>query len=102
MTKGWGVLIKKMDFNIPKEKQEIFIKTSIWNSMIEVFLSEKNIDIKKYLVSIHIRWESILIKTWNPLINSEALLLTDKISDNFLNKISKLWIKLENIEIKYI
>jgi hypothetical protein len=44
-----------MKLNIPDDKKELFIKTSIWNSVIEVFKSEKNIDITEYLISIQIK-----------------------------------------------
>jgi hypothetical protein len=44
-----------MELNIPIEKQEVFIKSTMWNSIIEVFNIEKNIDITDYLVSIQLR-----------------------------------------------
>jgi hypothetical protein len=44
-----------MELNIAENKQELFIKTSMWNSIIVVFNNEKNIDITSYLVSIQIR-----------------------------------------------
>jgi hypothetical protein len=44
-----------MELNIPLDKQEVFIKSTIWNSIIEVFNDEKNIDITDYLVSIQLR-----------------------------------------------
>ena len=51
----------------------------MWNSLVEVFKNEKNIDISKYLISVQIRQKNILIKTNKPLINSEAILLEEKI-----------------------
>ena len=52
-----------MELNITLEKQEVFVKSTMWNSIIDVFKEEKNIDITDYLVSIQLRWSTILIKT---------------------------------------
>jgi len=95
-----NVLIMKL--NIPDDKKELFIKTSIWNSVIEVFKSEKNIDITEYLISIQIKWKTILVKTNKPIINSEALILNNKIKKNFWEKLKKLWINFYDFELKYI
>lgn len=91
-----------INFSIPEDKRELFIKTSIWNSVVEVFKSEKKIDVTDFLISIQVRSDSILVKTWRPLLNSECNIYDDKIKEKFLSKISKMWIKLENIEIRYI
>lgn len=91
-----------MEISLNKEKQELFIKTFIWNSIIEIFKSEKNIDISDYLVSVQLRWKTILIKTNKPLINTEALNLDDKIKLNFEWKLKKIWIKFYDFELKYI
>lgn len=91
-----------MELNIPEDKRELFIKTSMWNTIIEIFKSEKNIDITSYLVSIQIRWKTLLIKTNKPIINTEALILDDKIKLLFSKKINMLWIKFYDFEIKYI
>ncbi len=74
----------------------------MWNSIIAVFLSEKNIDITSYMTSIQIRWKTILIKTNKPIINTEALMLDDKIKELFSEKIKKMWIKFYDFEIKYL
>lgn len=91
-----------MELNIPIDKQEIFIKSTMWNSIIAVFLTEKNIDITSYMISIQIRWKTILIKTNKPIINTEALMLDDKIKELFSEKIKKMWIKFYDFEIKYL
>ncbi len=91
-----------MELNIPEDKKELFIKTSIWNSIIEVFKNEKNIDITSYLVSVQIRWKTILVKTNKPIINTEALILDDKIRLAFSTKLKKLWINFYDFELKYI
>jgi hypothetical protein len=74
----------------------------MWNSIIEVFKVEKNIDITNYLVSIQLRWKTILLKTNKPIINSEALIYDDKIKLLFESKIKKIWIKFYDYELRYI
>lgn len=91
-----------MELSIPLHKQEVFIKSTMWNSIIEIFKTEKNIDITSYMVSIQLRWKTILIKTNKPIINTEALNYDDKIKQLFSEKIKKLWIKFYDFEIKYI
>ena len=91
-----------MQLNIPEEKKEVFIKSMMWNSVIEVFKSEKNMDITSYMISVQLRWKTILIKTNKPIINTEALILDDKIKNSFSEKIKKLWIKFYDFELKYI
>jgi hypothetical protein len=44
-----------MQLNIPLDKQEVFIKSIMWNTVIEVFKTEKNIDITSYMISIQLR-----------------------------------------------
>ncbi len=91
-----------MQLAIPEKKREIFIKSLMWNTLVEVFIHEKNIDITSYLISIQLRWKTILIKTNKPIINTEALMLDDKIKNLFSSKIKKLWIKYYDFELKYI
>ena len=91
-----------MQLNIPEEKKEVFIKSMMWNSVIEVFKSEKNMDITSYMISVQLRWKTILIKTNKPIINTEALILDDKIKEVFSGKIKKLWIKFYDFDLKYI
>lgn len=85
-----------------KNLSEITIKSLVWNSIIEVFLKEKNIDIKQYLVSIQLRWNSILVKINKPIIKTELLLVQDKIMIEIQNKFRKVGIKFYDYEIKYI
>ena len=91
-----------MKLFLNEKKTELFIKTSLWNSIIEVFLQEKNIDITPYLVSVQIRWNSLLLKTNNPLINSELYIYYKKIENSFKNKIINLDLKEKDFDIKFI
>ncbi|MFK7779692.1 MAG: hypothetical protein QM490_00965 [Candidatus Gracilibacteria bacterium] len=91
-----------MQLNIPIDKQEVFIKSTMWNSIIEVFKVKKNIDITPYMTSIQLRGNTILIKTNKPIINTEALMLDDKIKELFAEKIKKIGIKFYDFEIKYL
>ncbi|MDD2871437.1 MAG: hypothetical protein PHS49_05595 [Candidatus Gracilibacteria bacterium] len=91
-----------MQLNIPLHKQEVFIKSIMWNSIIEVFKVEKNIDITNYLVSIQLRGKTVLIKSNKPIINTEALNMDDKIKNMFSEKIKKIGIKFYDFELRYI
>lgn len=91
-----------MKLFLNEKKTELFIKTSLWNSIIEVFLKEKNIDMSSYLVSIKIKNQTLLIKTNNPLINSELNLFYDKIISSFKNKIKNIDLENYDFEIKFI
>ena len=85
-----------------KWKEDVIIKSIIWNTIIDIFKVEKNIDITSYLVSIQLKWDNILIKTSKPIINTELLILSNKIKEASKKKLLKIWIKLKNINIKYI
>jgi hypothetical protein len=91
-----------MELNISLDKQEVFIKSTMWNSIIEVFKIEKNIDITNYLVSIQLKWKTILVKSNKPIINNEALLLDDKIKKQFQIRLKKIWINFSDFNLKYI
>jgi len=91
-----------MELSIALDKQEVFIKSTMWNSIIEVFKKEKNIDITDYLVSIQLRWKNILVKTNKPIFKSELMILDNKIKELFSKKILKIGIKFIDYEIKYI
>ncbi len=81
---------------------EMTIKSLVWNSIVEVFNNEKNIDIKPYLVSIQIKWKSIIVKVNKTIVKSEILLLEDKIKNEVTNKFKKVKIKFYDFEIKYV
>ncbi len=83
-------------------KAELIIQSIIWNTIIDIFQSEKNIDIEKYLVSIKLKWENILVKTNKPIINTELYLLNNEIKKASQNKIEKLWLYKTDFEIKYL
>jgi len=83
-------------------REEVIIKSILWNSIIEVFNAEKNIDITPYLISIRLNAKVVFVKTTNPLINTELLLLDQKIKKLFLEKLNKVWIKFYGFELKYI
>ena len=83
-------------------KQEVIIQSIIWNTIIEIFETEKNIDIKKYLVSIKLKWENILVKTNKPIINTELYLLNEQIKKVSQDKLKKLWLYKLNFDIKYL
>ncbi len=83
-------------------KQEVIIQSIIWNTIIEIFEAEKNMDIKKYLVSIKLKWENILVKTNKPIVNTELYLLNTEIKKISQDKLKKLWLYKTNFDIKYL
>lgn len=85
-----------------KWKEDVIIKSIIWNTIIDIFNTEKNIDITPYLVSIQLKWTNILVKTNKPVVNTELFNLSDKIKKASKEKLLKIWIKLLDFEIKYI
>lgn len=91
-----------MKLYLNDKKRELFLKTSLWNSVVDIFKYEKNIDISSYLVSVQLKWNTILMKTNNPLIRSELNLFYDKISFSFQNKIKNLDLQSYEFEIKFI
>jgi hypothetical protein len=80
---------------------DTIIKSIIYNTIIEIFKSEKNINLKNYIVSINIKWKTILVKTTKPMINNELLILNEKIKSKIDDKFNRINIDFNNFEIKY-
>jgi len=76
-------------------------KSVIYNTIIEIFLEEKKIDIKNYLISVKNMWWVFLVKTTKPIINTELYLLNDKIKESSLKKLNKIGFKFVDFDIKY-
>jgi len=83
-------------------KQEVIIQSIIWNTIIEIFKSKKNIDISSYLISIKLRSEVVLVKTNKPIINTELYNYSEEIKKVSLSKIKKLWFNYKEFEIKFL
>lgn len=82
-------------------KEDMIIKSIIYNTIIEIFESEKKIDIKNYLISIqNLSW-TFLVKTNKAIINSELYLLNSEIKEKSLKKLNKMWFKFKEFDIKY-
>lgn len=84
-----------------KWREDVVIKSIVWTSIIEIFKTEKEIDITPYLVSINIRWFNIIVKTNKPIINTELLLINDKILEKSINRLKNIGIIIKNMEIRY-
>lgn len=84
-----------------KKKQNVVIKSIIWNTIIDIFKQEKKIDITPYLTSVTIKWNVVLIKTKKPIINTELNAIHDIIKNKLSEKFKKMWIKFFDFEIKY-
>lgn len=78
------------------------VKSLVWNSIVEVFKQEKDMDVVPYLVSIQLKSKSIIVKVNKPIVKSEILLIEDNIKKEVDNKFRKIWIKFYDFEIKYI
>ena len=89
------------EFLAKTKLSDTIIKSIIYNTIIEVFKIEKNIDLQKYIISVKLSWKTILVKTNKPLINSELLILDNKIKKNLKEKFKRLNFKFENFELKY-
>ena len=85
-----------------KWRELVVVKSIIWTTIIWIFKQEKNIDLTNYLISINVRWKTIIIKTNKPIINSQLLLFDDKIKEESKKKITKIWLKFDYLEVKYI
>ena len=83
-------------------KTEVVIQSIIWNTIIEIFKTKKNIDITSYLVSIKLKWENILVKTNKPIINNELYLYSEEIKKISKQKIEKIWLSYWDFEIKFL
>ena len=94
--------MKIWDWLIRTGKEDIIKKSIIWNTIIDIFKSEKNIDPTSYLSSIQIKWTNIIVKTNKPIINTELYNINDKIKEASLQKLQKIWIKILDFDIKYI
>ena len=77
------------------------MKSLLWNSVVEIFSTEKQIELTEKLISIKKSGNIFRITTNNPLLNQEFLFLDQKIKDLFANKLKKIWLDLENIQVKY-
>lgn len=90
-----------MKLELKQNRKDLFIKTSLWNSIKEVFEEKKKIDISSSLISINLMWNTLLVKTYNPLINEELSNFSDEILDKFYDKIKNLaWIN-PNFVLKF-
>lgn len=90
-----------MKLYLTPEKQELFIKTAVWNSIVDVFKNEKNIDVSDFLVSIKILNKKIIIKSNKIIFNAEAILLQEKISEKIIKKLKLQEIDFD-FELKYL
>lgn len=86
---------------LSKSKLDLFLKTALWNSIVEIFQNEKNIDITNYLVSINVRENKLIVKTWNPIINTELLNFDEKIKETFKKKTKNLVKNFGDLEVVY-
>ena len=94
--------IQTKDFRYSKLWYETILKSIIWNTLIETFKKEKQIDITSYLESIKLKWKKITIKTYKPIVNTELITLDNKIKKSLTKKLWRLWLELWEYNIVYI
>jgi hypothetical protein len=70
--------------------EEMTVKSLVWNSIVEVFKQEKDMDVVPYLVSIQLKSKSIIVKVNKPIVKSEILLIEDNIKKEVDNKFRKI------------
>ena len=73
-------------FYSPQKKNAI-LKSLLWNSVLEIFKKEKNIDISEKMISIKKTETSFRITTNNPLLQQEFLYIENDISEVFHKKL---------------
>ena len=88
-------ILKSMKLHLSEQKKILFIKTSVWNSIKNIFQVKKDLDISKYLISIKILENKVIIRTNKPIFNSEAILLEDDIKWEINQKLKKAEIDFE-------
>ncbi|PZM86608.1 hypothetical protein DLH72_00465 [Candidatus Gracilibacteria bacterium] len=91
-----------MKLYLTPKKTELFIKSSVWNSIVEVFLDKKQIDVSNFLISVKISGKKIFIKTNKPIFNSEAILLEQEIISLLKTKIEKINLEDFDFKLKYL
>lgn len=84
-----------------KWTEEVVIKSIIWNTIIDIFKKEKNVDLSDFLVSIKLKWNSVLIKTSKPIVNLELYNFKEDIEKISSEKIKKVWLKFKDFELKF-
>lgn len=78
------------------------ITSVITKVIIDIFQEKKSIDISGYIISVQIRDKVILVKTWNPMMNGELLLLSDVIESAYKQSMKELWASDLALDIRYI
>lgn len=86
--------------HISPQKQAAIYKSFLWSSIIDIFKTERNIDISENIISVKKNISSFVISVNNPLLKQEYLFLEDKISESFHKKLSKMWITGKKFIIK--
>lgn len=90
-----------MKLYFTEEKKNLFIKTTVWNCIVDIFKEKKNLDISDFLISIKISQKKIFIKTNKPILNSEIILFSEEIISKIKQKLEKQEI-IFDFELKYL
>lgn len=78
-------------------RDDITIRSVIANTVKQLYTK------KIVITSIKISGKTILIKTWNSLVNSELQMIRWEIEQESKNKLSQMWIHIDkNTTIKFL
>lgn len=77
------------------------IQSTVWNTIIALYKQKTGRDVTPYLESISLSWDTILVKTKKPIINTELSYIQDEIQLSCSEKFAKLGIKLKNMKYKF-
>jgi len=84
-----------------KWREDTVIQSIVWTSIIEVYKKKKQIDITPYLDSISLSGNTILVKTKNPIVNTELSNIVSEIQEVSQKRLLKIGVKLIGIKIKF-
>ena len=82
-------------------RQDVVITSVLKNTIIDIFKSEKNIDISDQILALKYTPRSITIVTQKPIINAEIVMLESNIKKSFLAKLEKMGIDIWQVVLKY-
>ncbi len=98
MQKLNTLLIQALNKTWKQDQVKISIATS---QIITTFKNLKNIDIKNYIISVKLIWNTFIVKTSKPIINTELLTINETLIQNISTSLLNIWINIKNLDIKY-
>ena len=94
--KIWEILAASLQ---RQKSKKTIIDSIMYNTLQEVFLAEKWIDIEKFIISTDFVEGRLRIKTSKPIISEEIHSISGLLEEQILKKLSMLWEKYNKIDI---